>query len=130
MSFFVSADCVCGREIIFPPEESKHLSLVLRMKPGQTLSVCDDEEHRHLCRLTDVSKNCVRAEIISTEAYSNQPSCEVTVYAALSKGDRFDYTIQKCVECGVFAIAPFISERCVARPDKSDYEKSRQDFRR
>ena len=123
MSFFVSSSDISDNSVYFSSEDSRHIFQVLRMTAGEDITVCDDSSQRHFCRLISVSKDSCVAEILSTEDYSNQPSAHVTVYAGLSKGDRFDYLIQKCVECGVYAIVPFISERCISRPAKDEYEK-------
>ena len=123
MSFFVSSSDISDNSVYFSPEDSKHIYQVLRMSAGEDISVCDDSSHKHICRLISVSKDSCVAQILSTEEYSNQPTAQVTVYAGMSKGDSFDYLIQKCVECGVYAIVPFISERCIARPTKDEFEK-------
>jgi 16S rRNA (uracil1498-N3)-methyltransferase len=100
------------------------------MTQGEELEICDDNSQKHICSLLSISKDCVTAKILSTVYFSNQPSAAVTVYAGLSKGDRFDYLIQKCVECGVTTIVPFISDRCIARPAVAEYEKKRIRFQR
>ena len=128
MSFFVSSSDISNNSVYFSSEESKHICQVLRMTVGEEILVSDDLSHRHHCRLVTISKDCCIAEILSTEEYSNQPTAAVTVYAGLSKGDRFDYLIQKCVECGVHAIVPFVSERCISRPAKDEYDKKIKRF--
>jgi len=130
VSFFVSSADISNNSVYFSSEESKHICQVLRMANGDEIFVCDDSSHRHRCRLSQVNRDSCIAEILSTEAYSNQPSALVTVYAGLSKGDRFDYLIQKCVECGVFAIVPFISERCISRPKADEFDKKIKRFQK
>lgn len=130
LAFFISSENIIGKELRFPPDDSRHLALVLRVRVGDALTVCDDKSNKHECKVTDVRKDYVKAEILSTVPYSNQPTASVTVYAALSKGDRFDYTIQKCVECGAAAIVPFISERCIARPAENEYAKKLARFQK
>ena len=130
MSFFVSSSDISNNSVYFSSEESKHICQVLRMTIGEEILVCDDSSHRHCCKLVSVSRDSCVAEILSTEEYSNQPSALVTVYAGLSKGDRFDYLIQKCVECGVYAIVPFVSERCISRPSKDEYDKKVKRFQK
>ena len=130
MSFFVSSSDISNNSVYFSSEESKHICQVLRMTKGEEILVCDDSSHRHHCRLVSVSRDSCVAEILSTEEYSNQPTARVTVYAGLSKGDRFDYLIQKCVECGVYAIVPFVSERCISRPAKDEYDKKTKRFQK
>lgn len=130
MSFFVSSSDINNGIVSFSREDSKHIAVVLRMQEGEEITICDDNSHKHICVLSSVLKDSVTANIIYTEEYSNQPSASVAVYAGLSKGDRFDYLIQKCVECGVSEIIPFISDRCIARPTTSEYEKKRIRFQR
>lgn len=130
MSFFVSSSDIVNDVVSFSREDSRHIAMVLRMSVGDNITVCDDNSRKHLCSLLHVCKDSVTAQVLSTEYFSNQPTASVTVYAGLSKGDRFDYLIQKCVECGVDSIVPFISERCIARPDKSEYEKKQIRFQR
>ena len=130
MSFFVSSSDISDNYVFFSAEDSKHICQVLRMSLGDEIIVCDDTSHRHLCRISSIGKNNTVAQVLSTEEYSNQPSASVTVYAGLSKGDRFDYLIQKCVECGVSAIVPFVSERCISRPTKDEYEKKQKRFQK
>ncbi|MBQ9534962.1 MAG: 16S rRNA (uracil(1498)-N(3))-methyltransferase [Clostridia bacterium] len=130
MRLFVAREDVSGDCVSFGAADARHMYLVLKMTPGEEVSVCDDDGNLYECRLTRIDKSSAEAEIISRREYSSEPSVGVTVYAALSKGERFDYLIQKCVECGAAHIVPFVSERCVARPEKRDYEKKRLRFAR
>ena len=44
-------------------------------------------------------------------------------FQAVIKSDHLDYVVQKCTEAGVDALVPFLSERCVKRPDAKSAEK-------
>ena len=115
MRFFVTEDRVCGELIALEPTDAQHVSRVLRMQPGEEITVCCSNGQAYICALEQVGKTEVTARILSQEEYHNEPTAFVTVYAGLSKGDRFDYLIQKCVECGVSHIVPFTSKHCVVR---------------
>lgn len=130
MRFFSSASNRSGDEFVLLAPDAVHISRVLRMKKGTAIVVCDDVGYEHDCVLSSVGKDRVVAHIVSSRPYSTEPSIEVTVFAALSKGERFDFLVQKCVEVGATAIVPFLSERCVARPDARDYERKRARFAR
>ena len=130
MRFFSSASNRSGDEFVLLAPDAVHISRVLRMKKGTAIVVCDDVGYEHDCVLSSVGKDRVVAHIVSSRPYSTEPSVEVTVFAALSKGERFDFLVQKCVEVGASAIVPFLSERCVARPDERDYERKRARFAR
>lgn len=130
MRFFASADNRSGDEIVLLAPDAVHISRVLRMKKGAAVIVCDDAGFEHDCVLESVGKDRVVARIVASRPYSTEPSVEVTVFAGLSKGERFDFLIQKCVEVGATSIVPFLSERCVARPSERDFERKHARFSR
>ena len=130
MRFFVTEDRICGDDITLEPADAQHVSRVLRMRPGEEITVCCGNGEACRCRLEQVGKNEVHARILSREPFSNEPSAFVTVYAGRSKGDRFDYLIQKCVECGASHIVPFTSRHCVVRLEGADCGKKQQRYAR
>ena len=119
-----------GDEIAILPPDAVHISRVLRMKRGDIVTVCDDAGYEHECALTAAGKDRVTVRILHSRPYSTEPSVFVAVFAALSKGEKFDFLIQKCVELGAGAIVPFLSERCVVRPDARDMERKGARFSR
>ncbi len=130
MRFFVTEDRICGEYIAMEPTDAQHISRVLRMHPGEEITVCCGNGQAYRCVLEQVGKTEVTAKILEQEDFNNEPTAFVTVYAGLSKGDRFDYLIQKCVECGVSHIVPFTSQHCVVRLEGKDYEKKQQRYAR
>ncbi len=130
MRFFVTEDQITGNQIFLDPSDASHVSRVLRMRPGEKITICCANGQAYLCRLNQVGKREVTAEILSSEVYNNDPTVSVTIYAGLSKGDRMDYLIQKSVECGAARIVPFLSQYCVVRPDPVDLEKKQLRYQR
>ena len=131
MRFFVESSSIARNVVTLSEEDSAHISKVLRMREGEEITVCD-EQAEHRCRILNIEKGQpVRAEILSSGPHTTEPSVFVTVYAALSKGDRFEYLVQKCTEVGVSHIVPFVSKRCVVRLENAkDSEKKRLRYER
>jgi 16S rRNA (uracil1498-N3)-methyltransferase len=131
LRFFVESSSIARNVVTLSEEDSAHISKVLRMREGEEITVCD-EQAEHRCRILNIEKGQpVRAEILSSGPHTTEPSVFVTVYAALSKGDRFDYLVQKCTEVGVSHIVPFVSKRCVVRLENAkDSEKKRLRYER
>lgn len=46
---------------------------------------------------------------------ARESSLEVTLFAAVSKGEKFDWMVEKAVELGVRRIVPIISRHCVVK---------------
>ncbi len=68
-------------------------------------------------------------EISKTEC-QNEPSVEVTLFAALTKGDKLETVIQKSVELGISHIVPVLTSRCVSRPDAKSAAKKQARYQK
>lgn len=113
--FFVSKDAVSADIITITGADAHHIARSLRMAVGDGITVCDMDKIEYQCTLRRITDTEVEAEILSSYASETEPQYLATVYQALPKGDKLDSIIQKAVECGVYAIVPFESDRCVVR---------------
>ncbi len=123
--FFVKVPNEAPKEITLTGDDARHIALSLRMAKGQTVTVSGNDGKEYLCELTDIKPECVKMSVLSTDENLTEPPCIVTLYVALPKGDKLDLIIQKATELGVSRIVPFVSERCVVRPDEASKEKKR-----
>lgn len=112
--FFITASNVFGGIAYLDKKTAEHLR-VLRIKQGESFTVCDGEGSDYVCRLTGKSDGSV--EILEKKPTAGEPDVDVAVFAAFSKGDRMDTAVQKCVELGAKELVLFPSARCVSRPD-------------
>ncbi len=125
--FFVSdSDCIKENSITLTGEDARHISLSLRAKPGEKITVCDGNMREFLCTVENITKDSVVLNIDEITQSSAEPDIEVTLYQALIKSDKFDTVVQKAVELGVTRIVPVITERCVSKPDEKSLEKKIQ----
>ena len=115
--FFVSRDTVSDTDLTIVGDDAFHIARALRMRVGETVTVCDDFKNEYECRLTKITDARVTAEIISKRQSSSEPPYEAVLYQALCKGDKFDTVVQKAVETGVTEIIPVLTARCTVRPD-------------
>jgi len=106
-------------------DNSHYISQVLRMKEGEELTVVLGGGVEALCEVDSVSKNSVTLKIKDTCTSVSEPPFRITLYQSVSKGERMELTIQKCVELGVTKIVPVFSSRCVVRPDEPKKQKSK-----
>ncbi len=98
-------------------DDAPHISRVLRMNPGDSVSVFDGSGTEYEARLTVVdSKECV-AEILRSHTSSTEPKSRIRIYQGLPKGDKLDFIIQKAAELGAYSVIPTEMSRCVAKSD-------------
>lgn len=93
-------------------EDHHHLARVLRLRPGELVSVADGRGAWRRCRLDGVV-----LEPAGPVVGVARPAPEVTVALAVPKGDRADWAVQKLTEVGVDRIVPLLTERAVVRWD-------------
>ncbi len=121
MPRFFSAEPPENGAFTITGDDARHIGRSLRMAVGDGITVCFGRRD-FLCRLEKISDGAVIAKIISEEN-SKEPSVSLTLYQALPKADKLELIIQKAVELGALRIVPVMTRRCVARPEKAQFEK-------
>lgn len=108
---FTDQDLAEGREVLLEAGAARHLMSVLRLKPGDALILFNGRGGEYSARLSTPKGKQVRIQL---EHYLEGPPPSplgITLAAALCKGERMDWVIQKAVELGVQRICPLFSQR-------------------
>jgi 16S rRNA (uracil1498-N3)-methyltransferase len=121
--FFVSRDAYRDNTVTIVGEDARHISFSLRMKKGETISVCLPDATLLTCVLESFGDDAVTARVVSEALCDTEPPYKARLYQALPKGDKLETIVQKAVECGVYEIIPFESSRCIAKWDRSPEKK-------
>lgn len=124
MDWFFSDECAnVGETILITGEDAAHITKSLRMSVGETITLCDRDGSEMLCMIERISAEGVLVRVSTLEECMQEPTVQVTLFFALTKGDKPETVIQKSVELGVHAIVPVLTDRCVSRPDTKSFEK-------
>ncbi len=115
--FFVPREAICENQITITGEDVTHITKVLRMREGETFTVCDGDCADYICTLSAADKKTVTAEILEKRKNEAEPPVHITLYQGVPKGAKLDYIVQKCVEIGVSRIVPMHTERVVRGGD-------------
>ncbi|WP_372795589.1 16S rRNA (uracil(1498)-N(3))-methyltransferase [Pontiella sp.] len=101
---------------ILSPEESHHLARVLRVQPGQELTLFDGLGGVADGVIESVSKTAVEVRI-SNHWKVPKPAVEIDLIQAVPKPDRWELVLQKAVELGATAIRPVLTKHTEFRPN-------------
>lgn len=104
-------------------EDARHISKSLRMTKGEKLTMCTSDGKRHECEIVDFTADSVVVNVLSSTECEQEPSVKITLFMALTKGDKMDDIVQKSVELGVYDIVPVLTARCISRPDEKQIKK-------
>lgn len=94
-----------------------HVVKSLRMRPGERLTLCDQNQLEYDCAILKTSPDAVLLEVGKGMPSRSEPSLRVTLYQGVPKADKMELIIQKAVELGVERVVPVETARCVSRPD-------------
>ncbi len=121
--FFVTCDQIRDNTVTVIGDDAHHISRSLRMAVGDEIIVCDMQKTEYTCVLKEFLPDRVVARVIATKKSNTEPPFKAELFQALPKGDKLDSIIQKSVECGVFSITTFNSERCIAKEAGNEEKK-------
>ncbi len=120
--FFIAGTNIAGGAIYLDSKTMDHIK-VLRLREGETFTVCDGMGTDYECSLADAQGGLGVARVLSSAPTAAEPSVSATVYAAWPKGDKAELIVQKCVELGAAKIVFFPSARCVMKVDAAGAAK-------
>ncbi len=125
-------DMPLPESITLAGEDAFHLSVSLRARIGDEVTVCTAEGVEISCRIQSITGG-KKAPVVILEPLSAVESevempVEVTLFQGMPKGKKTDSIIQKCTELGVSRIVFVYTDHAV--PELSDEEKKLARFRK
>lgn len=106
-------------------EEARHLSQVLRIRPGEAITVFDGRGRRAPAVVSSVSRDHVPLQLGESDSIA-AASPSVVLAQAIPKGKNMDLIVQKAVELGVSAIQPLVTRNTVVQPGEGKSDKWRR----
>ena len=109
--------------------DALHHLKVLRLKDGEAVELFDGRGRARGYHY-DSASGCLRADAGSTVRSFANPAVPLTLFACVTKGSRWDWTIEKATELGVTRIVPVISDRTIVRIPRAERAAKRERWQR
>ena len=93
-----------GAEIVLPEAAARHAVTVLRLQPGDALTLFNGAGGEYRASLVAVNKREARARLLEFHALERESPLRITLALGISAGERMDYRLQKAVELGVTSV--------------------------
>src|SRR4051794_8808876 len=97
--------------VLLPRDEAEHLTRVLRLGVGDTVSVFDGRGREFLARVASAQRRDVRVQLLSRTEPAAEPAVALTLVQAALKGDKMDDVVRDAVMLGAAAIQPVVTRR-------------------
>jgi 16S rRNA (uracil1498-N3)-methyltransferase len=98
-------------EVDLPRDEAEHLTRVLRIGVGDTVSVFDGRGHEFLARVVSAVRREARVQVLTRVDPPPEAAVAITLAQAVLKGDKMDEIIRDAVMLGAAAVQPIVSKR-------------------
>ncbi len=123
--FFVK-ELSSERPVRLDGPEAHHLIHVLRSVVGDTVTLFDGAGCEARAEVTCIKGCAVDLAILELSANSTELEFDLVLAAAVPKGDRFGWLIEKATELGVGRFVPLITSRSVVFPGDGKLDKMRR----
>lgn len=110
--FTLAPDRIDGGRVVFDREESRHISRVLRLRPGDTVLAADGAGHDYTVRLETVGE-AATGTVLGVAARAAESPLRLTLVQSVPKGDKMELIVRAATELGVARVVPVLSERTI-----------------
>lgn len=111
---FVDAPLETGVRLVLSAAQTNYLINVLRLKPGDEVSIFNGQDGQWQARVVAASKRSCELEAVSCERPQESGPDVFYVFAPLKRA-RLDYMVQKAVEMGVARLCPVLTQRTIVQ---------------
>lgn len=122
--FFVPAEAIQGKEVVFPERLTNQIRHVLRLdETSDRVVVLDNSGYEFTVALRGNLGKQMIGEVIAKNPGRAEPGIPITLCFSLTKREKLEWIVQKGTELGVAIFRPFVSSRSLIR--KKDVDQFR-----
>lgn len=110
---------ISGERIELTGAEAHHLIHVMRARVGRQIVVFDGFGGEYHAEIDQVRRDAAVLRLIEHRPIERELPGRLVIAAALPKGDRQKWLVEKLVELGVSSFVPLTTQRSVSEPGES-----------
>ncbi|MBF6600423.1 MAG: 16S rRNA (uracil(1498)-N(3))-methyltransferase [Dehalococcoidia bacterium] len=115
--YYVEPPALAGEQVILGRELAHRVATVLRLRPGDEIVLFEGSGEDARVRIDAVSDRAGSATVIARQPGPPEPRVRVSLYQSITKGERFEWLLEKGTEAGVSRFVPLQTARAVVRPE-------------
>lgn len=103
-----------GAAIALPPTAARHVQ-VLRLQPGDAITLFDGRGGEHAATVTRMGRSDVDAEVGAHDPVEREAGRAVHLLVGMPANERMDWLVEKATELGAASIQPVAAARSVLK---------------
>ena len=120
--FTIAPDRIDGDRVSFDRDETRHLALVLRLKPGDTVVATDGRGRDYTVRIESLDETAT-GTVLGVVTREPDTVFPIVLVQGIPKGDKMEAIIRASTELGVAGVHPVITERTIVRLDPARWRE-------
>ncbi|MBN9521995.1 16S rRNA (uracil(1498)-N(3))-methyltransferase [bacterium] len=120
---FYTPDSLVPGEYVLTGAEAHHLATVRRFGPGDRVVLFNGDGHDHPAEVVAADRKRTLLNVFPAVTADRELPFPLEIAAALPKGDRGDFLVEKLTELGVTRLTPLQTERTVVQPRETRLDK-------
>ena len=113
--FYVEPPALNDDTVTLDAALAHRLAKVLRLRAGDEVTLFDGSGVEAHARIDAIDARSVTATVLGAMPGAPEPRVRVHLYQSITKGERFEWLVEKATEIGVASITPLITARSVVR---------------
>ncbi len=107
-----------GQQLELDGDRAHHLLRVLKRRAGDALTLFQEPDTEFPACILATQRNTLTLEVGQAAQVSRESPLDSLLVQGVSRGERMDFSIQKCVELGIGAIQPVLCRRSGVQLDE------------
>ena len=116
--FFIERSSITGNTAVIVGADVRHIITVLRMRPGDPITLYDESGMSHSAQINALSRRRIDVSIMESHMSVTESPVQITVGQATLKAGAMDSLVRQLTELGIAEWMPFVAERSIPRPDR------------
>lgn len=112
--FYAALPLAEGTRVLLPEGAARHVQ-VLRMQPGQGLTLFNGEGGQWAATITRMGRSEVEVQLGAHQATEREPARAVHLAVGMPANERMDWLVEKAAELGAASVQPLQTSRSVLR---------------
>lgn len=113
--FYVPPPGLCDDHVVIAGALAHRLARVLRLRPSDEVTLFDGSGDEAHVRLEAVADREATGLVVGRFEGIPEPRVRVHLYQSVTKGERFEWLLEKATEVGVAGFVPLTSARAVVK---------------
>jgi 16S rRNA (uracil1498-N3)-methyltransferase len=113
--YWIDKEKIQGKLVSIDGDLFHHLTEVCRLSEGATFELLCGDQRAYRVRMTERTRRLATAEILEERELAPIPLPHLHLAVSIPRFQKLDVIIEKCVELGVRAVHPFVSDYSFVR---------------